>query len=108
MSPLERLGLEVVAYTLLGRRMEASVLLVLMDADGAICSHARIGTARRWRMIEDPETNRGAIKVRICLLRQALTDLGFPDAIDTHPTGYSLSKAMKARILARLIEEAST
>lgn len=108
MSPLERLGLEVVAFTLIGRRMEASVLLVLIDADGSLCSHSKLGTARRWRMIEDVETNRGAIKTRICLLRQCLDDLGFPNAIETDPegNGYTLPKPMREMILTRLIEEA--
>lgn len=108
MNALERLGLEVVAYTLLGKRMEASILLVLMDADGGIASYEALAKARRWKMGDAPEMNRKAVAVRICLLRQALEDIGFPGVVKTEDgIGYSLPRPAKKRILARLIEEAS-
>lgn len=108
MSPLERLGLEVVAYTLLGRRMEASILLVLMDANGGIVSHETLAKARRWKMMDHPELNRKAVAVRICMLRDCLEDIGFPGVIKTEDgLGYSLPKAAKKRLLERMMEEVS-
>lgn len=107
MNPLERLGLEVVAYTILGKRYLASFLLVLLDHNGSVASYEALQKARRWKMVDDDTLTRKAIQVRICLLRQALEDLGFPGVIKTEDEGYSIPRPAKQRILSRLIEEAS-
>ena len=108
MSALERLGLEVVAYTLLGSRMMASVLLTLLDANGLQASHDRIASARCWRMEKnDGDVSRKGVQVRVCVLRDALADLGFSGVIVTHDEGYSLPEPGRSEILNRLIAEAS-
>lgn len=115
MTPLERLGLEVVAYTLLGSRMTAALLLVLLDADGRQVSVEALAGARVWRYRE-AETSRKGLMVRICVLRSHLADLGFPDAVKTcgketvlcPATGYSLPEPGRSAIMARLIEEAGS
>jgi hypothetical protein len=107
-SALERLGLEVVAYTLLGSRMTASVLLTLLDANGRQTSHHQIGNARRWRMEKNEgEVSRKCIQVRVCVLRDALNDLGLGGVIVTHDEGYSLPEPGRSAVLNRLISEAS-
>lgn len=114
LSTLERLGLEVVAFTMLGSRMQSALLLALLDANGRTVGWETLGQARKWRMTGDTEATKNAIKVRISLLRESLDDIGFPDAIVTsphdkhHPSlGYSIPAGKRTAILDRLIEEAN-
>jgi len=110
MSPLERLGLEVAAFTLLGSRMESALLCALLDVKGRVASYDVLGRARKWRMVEGDLPSRNAIKVRICLLRSKLEDVGIgPKLIVTHEgQGYAIPEPGRTAILGRLIEEAST
>lgn len=108
MSPLERLGCEVVAFNLLGSRSQAAVLLSLLDANGRPVSWDRIARARRWRMEEEGEIARRAVKTRVCLLRESLDDIGLGNLIQTCPgTGYALPEPGRSEILSRLMEEAA-
>lgn len=108
MNALERLGLEVVAFTLLGSRMQSAILLALVDAQGRVASWEVLGRARRWKLVTNEEATKNAIKVRICLLRQSLIDIGLGDLIQTHPGGYSLPEPGRTEIITRLIEEAGS
>lgn len=108
MTPLERLGLEVVAFNLLGSRSQAAVLLALMDVEGRVASYEHIGKARKWKIVQDEFPARNAIKVRICLLRESLEDIGLGGLIHTHEGhGYSLPEPGRTTVINRLIEEAS-
>lgn len=110
MTPLERLGLEVAAFTLLGSRMESALLCALIDVQGRIASYETLGKARKWRMVEGDMPSRNAIKVRICLLRSKLEDVGIgAGLIVTHEThGYALPEPGRSQVIARLVEEAGS
>lgn len=113
MTPLERLGLEVAAYTLIGSRAQASALCALLDANGRPVGWRHLARARPWRTSADAEEmTTKAMQVRICLLRNAVEDLGHPNAIVTQGQGvdlaYSLPEPGRSAIMARMIEEAST
>lgn len=110
MTPLERLGLEVVAFTLIGSRAQAAVLCALLDAEGRFLEWDQIGAARPWKMGAF-EVTAGAIKTRISLLRDALEDLGFAGVIQTagrkEGMRYALPDPGRAQIIARLVAEAA-
>lgn len=114
MTALERLGLEVVAFTLLGSRMQAALLLAMLNAKGRVAGWETLGRARKWRMVEDGEPSRKSIQVRVCLLRESLSDIGFENVIVTaarghqrdQTDGYSLPEPGRSAVLARLIAEA--
>lgn len=108
MSPLERLGLEVCAYQLLGSRGRASILLALINAGGAAISYEALQEARAWKMpqYEDAAGIKG-IQVRVCRLREAMEDVGLGGLIQTMPGGYALPEPGRSQVLARLIEEAA-
>lgn len=110
MSPLERLGLEVAAFQLLGSRTKAAMLCALMDANGRVLSVDQLAAARPWidRNVTDA---RNVIKTRICLLRETLDDVGLGAPILTTSGrasgGYSLPEPGRSAVLARLIEVAA-
>lgn len=114
MNALERLGLEVAAFNLLGSRMMASLLLVLLDGNGKQVGFQTMADARQWRRRENDQPSIAGLRTRICVLRGALADLGFPNVIKTignetvlcPATGYSLPEPGRSLVLARLIEEA--
>jgi len=114
MNALERLGLEVVAFTLLGSRAQAALLLVLVEGNGRQVSIDKLAEARIWRKSDDDGPSRKGLMVRMCVLRSSLADLGFPGVIKTvgnetvmcPATGYSLPEPGRSAVLARLIEEA--
>lgn len=115
MTPLERLGLEVAAYTLIGSRAQASALCALLDANGRTVGWETLAAARAWRWTGADAMTANAMHARICLLRSALEDLGFPGAIVTvrqarnvPADGYSLPEPGRTAVIARLIEEAET
>lgn len=115
MTALERLGLEVVAFQVLGSRMTASLLLTLMDGNGRQVGFEKLAAARQWRRRENDEPTVAGLRTRICVLRSALSDLGFDDVIKTcghetvlcPATGYSLPEPGRTAILNRLIQEAT-
>lgn len=116
MNPLERLGLEVVAFNMLGSRMMASLLLVLLDGKGRQVGFQTLADARQWRKRENDVPTTAGLRTRICVLRRALSDLGFDNVIKTcgHETvlcpavGYSLPEPGRTAILNRLIEESGS
>lgn len=109
MSPLERLGLEVAAFQLLGSRTKAAMLCALLDANGRVLSVDQLAAARPW-MDADVTDARNVIKTRICLLREALQDVGLGAPILTasgrETGGYLLPEPGRSAIFTRLIEVA--
>lgn len=115
MSPLERLGLEVAAYNLLGSRTQAATLLCLVDADGRCVSAEQLALAKGWRA-GLTEATVGTVKTRICLLRESLEDVGLHGLVRTvqphgprYPAdGYILPEPGRSLLIERLTEEASS
>lgn len=114
MTPLERLGLEVAAFNLLGSRGKAALLCALIDGSGHLVSMETLKNAKAWRWHEQPVSHKG-LMARICWLREALEDIGLPDLIvtardgrNTPADGYSLPEPGRTAVIARLIEEAGT
>lgn len=108
MSPLERLGLEVAAFQLLGSRGKAVLLCALLDGRGATVTRETLQTARghRYDGLETPSFN--GLKARICWLREALEDVGIPNAIITTPnTGYAIPEPDRSKVIERLVEIAA-
>ena len=106
MTRLERLGLEVAAFQLLGSRAKASTLCALIDAAGRPLDCNQIAAARPWMQREATDP-RNVVKTRICLLRESLDDVGITDAIETvDGPAYALRDAARARVIERLIEVA--
>lgn len=108
MSPLERLGLEVCAFTLLGSRGRAALLMALINGAGAAISYDALKEARAWRFpqYEGDPSNKG-VQVRMVRLREALEDVGLGGVILTQPEGYALPEPGRSRVIERLIEEAA-
>lgn len=108
MSPLERLGLEVAAFQLLGSRTKASVLRCLIEGRGVALSWEAIAKARPWKEEIDTQSSRNVVKTRICLLRETLEDVGLENLIQTHDGfGYSLPEPGRTTVIERLIEVAA-
>lgn len=110
MSPLERLGLEVAAFQLLGTRMKEAMLCALLDAGGRTVSAEHLAAARPW-MDHQITDAANVIKTRICLLRETLDDVGLGGLIVTAAGrgkgGYALPEPGRAAVIARLIEVAA-
>lgn len=110
MTNLERLGLEVVAFQLIGSRSQAAMLCALIDARGAVMEWDALSRARPWRM-QMEETTANVIKVRMSHLRNAMDDLGLGGLIVTagrkEGIAYSLPEPGRSKVLARLISEAA-
>lgn len=108
MSPLEKLGLEVAAWRLLGSRMQAAVLCALVAADGRVLSTEFLSGVMPWMQREMTDAD-NVVKVRICLLREKLGDVGLDGAIRTvRGHGYVIDAEPRARIMARLVEAATS
>lgn len=105
MTPLERLGLEVAAFQLLGSRAKASTLCALIDASGRVLDCNQIADARPWMQREATDP-RQVVKTRICLLRESLEDVGHPNLIITHQGGYALPEPGRTVVIERLVEVA--
>jgi DNA-binding response OmpR family regulator len=109
MSPLERLGLEVAAYQILGSRSQAALLCALIDAKGAVLSWEQLAAARPWKMRSD-ETTSQVIKTRVCLLRQSMDDVGLGGLVKTagrkEGVAYHLPDPGRTEVIVRLVEEA--
>lgn len=108
MTALERLGLEVCAFTLLGSRGRAALLMALINGGGAAVSYDALREARAWKMPhhEDAAGNKG-VQVRMVRLREALEDVGLGGVIVTHPEGYALPEPGRSSVIARLTAEAA-
>lgn len=108
MSPLERLGLEVSAYQLLGSRGRSALLLALLDGAGTTVGPEALKNARAWRMphYEDAAGVKG-VQVRVCRLREAMDDVGLGGLIQTTPGGYALPEPGRSKVIERLIAEAA-
>lgn len=114
MTPLEWLGLEVAAEKLLsGNRGLGRMLVDLISADGEAVGRGRLMYNRVRH--DDRPLSITAVRVRICILRAALKDVGLPNVIKSAPhagaepsLGYSLPEPGRSAVIARLIEEAET
>lgn len=108
MTPLERLGLEVAAFQLLGSRTKAATLCTLIHSGGASVGWEALAKARPWMEDLDQPAARNVVKTRICLLRESLDDVGLGQPIVTHEgRGYSLPEPARSRVIARLVEMAT-
>ena len=98
MNRLERLGLEVAAFQLLGSRTQAATLCALLAA------------GRAWMQADLTDTA-NVIKTRICVLRESLADVGLGGLITTaggrEKGGYALPDPGRSAVMARLIEVAA-
>lgn len=110
MTPLERLGLEVAAFTLLGSRSQAAALCALLDAEGRYLDWDQIAAARPWRF-SGSEPTEGALKTRISLLRSSLADVGLDDVVVSagrrEGARYAILEPARSAVIARLVDEAS-
>lgn len=114
MTPLERLGLEVVAFTLLGSRSQAALLCALLGANGRIVSVNALRQAKSWRISAD-ELAKSTVRVYVCQLRESLDDIGLGGVVETvNPhgprfaaDGYRVNSANRARVMERLVAEAA-
>ena len=109
MTPLERLGLEVAAFTLLGSRSQAAALCALLDAEGRYLDWDQIAAARPWRFSGNEPTE-GALKTRISLLRDSLSDVGLDDVVVNagrrEGARYAIPEPARSAVIARLVDEA--
>jgi hypothetical protein len=110
MNRLERLGLEVAAFQLLGSRTQAATLCALLEADGRMISPDRLAAARPW-MQPDLTDTVNVIKTRICVLRESMDDVGLGGLIATaggrEKGGYALPEPGRSAVMERLIEVAA-
>lgn len=108
MTPLERLGLEVAARSLLGHRGNAILLRALIEANGRTVSKAALNEVRAVKGYLNGATS-NAVRVRLCWLKAALADVGLSGVIVNHfGQGYALPEPGRTAVIARLIEEAET
>lgn len=108
MTPLERLGLEVAAFNLLGSRTKAATLRALIDAHGVSLGWEALARARPWKDNLDEASSRNVVKTRICLLRESLEDVGLGNPIVTFAGGrYALPEPARGRVIQRLTEVAA-
>lgn len=108
MNTLERLGLEVAAYQLLGTRTKAATLCALLNAAGVAISYDAIANARVWMGQCDAADPGNVAKTRICLLRESLEDVGLGGVIQTQRGfGYVLPEPGRSVVMERLIEVAA-
>lgn len=114
MTALERLGLEVAAFNLLGSRGKAALLCALIQADGRGVPCETLKTAKAWRMPDEERVSNNGLQTRICWLREALEDVGLPGLIVTQrhgrrfpADGYALPEPGRTAVIERLIEAAA-
>jgi hypothetical protein len=114
MSPLEKLGLEVAAFNLLGSRGKAALLCALINADGRTVSSEALKNARAWRMENDAPVTTNGLRTRMCWLREALEDVGLANVIvtdrdgrNTPCRGYAMPEPGRTAVIERLIEAAA-
>lgn len=107
MNALERLGLEVAAFQLLGTRTKAASLCALLHASGVPITYESIANARAWMGQSEAVDPGNVAKTRICLLRESLEDVGLGGLIQTYRGfGYALPEPGRATVLERLMEVA--
>ena len=108
MTALEKLGLEVAAFQLLGSRTKAAVLRVLIEAGGVSLGWEALARARPWKGEVDQDSARNVVTTRICMLRETLEDVGLGGVIRTHEgCRYSLPEPGRSAVVARLVEVAA-
>lgn len=108
MTPLEKLGLEVAAFNLLGDRGKAALLCALIHAFGRVLSCETLVKARAYRMNDFPDVDPKVVRTRMCWLRECLEDVGLGGVIVTHKgVGYALPEPDRTRVVQRLIEAAA-
>lgn len=108
MTVLERLGLEVVAYTMLGSRGQSALLMALLDGRGTTVSLETLQQARAWKMPQFDDAGPRGLQVRICRLRASLDDIGLGGVIETRGSdGYAITSRARKAVMARLAEEVS-
>jgi len=108
MTALERLGLEVAAFQLLGTRSKAATLCALINAAGVAITYDAIANARVWMGEHDAANPVNVARTRVCLLRESLEDVGLGDVIQNiKGHGYALQEPGRSRVLARLVEVAA-
>lgn len=111
MNNLERLGLEAVAYQLLGSRMQAAMLLALLNGGGRFIHWTNLGASNGYYYTGRAATTANAVAVRVCLLRQSLEDVGLAGSIESAPRGegpaYAIPEPMRSQIMDRLAKEAA-
>lgn len=105
MSPLEKLGLEVAAYQLLGSRTKAAMLCAFIMSNGRVLSVDTLAKVRPW-LHQELTNPANAVKTRIHYLRDSMEDVGLGGSILTAQGGYVLPADLKQPIIDRLIEVA--
>jgi hypothetical protein len=107
MNALERLGLEVAAFQLLGSRSKAATLCALINASGVPISYDAVANARVWMGDHDSANPVNVARTRVCLLRESLEDVGLSDVIQNHKGhGYALPEPGRSQVISRLVEVA--
>lgn len=108
MNALERLGLEVAAFQLLGTRSKAATLCALLNAAGVAISYDAVANARVWMGEHDAANPVNVARTRVCLLRESLEDVGLGDVIQNcRGHGYALPEPGRSQVLNRLLEVAA-
>lgn len=109
LTALERLGLEVAAFTLLGSRAQAATLCALLDAEGRFVDWTVLAAARPWKAHPE-ESSSNVIKTRISLLRASMEDVGLGGLVISGGRKEGLIWALpepgRSEVIARLIEQA--
>lgn len=108
MTPLEKLGLEVAAFRLLGSREKAASLCALLHAQGRILTYETLANVRaNDTFLTTSARPEQVVKTRICFVRESLDDVGLEDVVKTHASvGYSLPEPGRTAVIDRLIEVA--
>ena len=107
MTALDRLGLEVAAFILLGSRGRASLLMALIEGRGTTVCAETLKNARAWKMPHFEDCGPDGVRVRISRLREAMEDVGLPDLIETRGgNAYALPEPGRSAVIDRLIAEA--
>lgn len=108
MTALERLGLEVAAYNLLGSRGRSALLIALLDGCGTTVGPETLKNARAWKMPQFEDSGDAGIRVRVARLREAMEDVGLGGLIETRGgNAYALPEPGRSKVVERLIAEAS-
>lgn len=107
MTRMELHAYESAAHGLFrGRRSLAGTLILLLKAGGAAIPVTAIAEVRRWRTSDERSNHDRYAKVMVCLLRQAMWDVGmFGSDIVTHGKAYALPEPGRSRVIERLRQE---
>lgn len=105
MSPLEKLGLEVVAGRLLQHRGQAVLLCALLD--GVTQKHELL--KHKGSRYECPTDGFASLRERVSRLRDSMDDVGMDRGavVTIRNHGYAIAPEKRGAIINRLIEEAN-